>query len=110
MSKINKTIMTLAGLLLIVAAALKFHEMIATCVPSWQDNPTGFWESYEFFLIQIPLEFALGVWMVCGLFRKGAWIAGTHCWPGLNPAAVLDRSPWTPKLPCSRWTFRSFCY
>jgi hypothetical protein len=76
----NKIIMTLAGLLLIVAAGLKFYEMIDTCVPSWRDNPTGFWESYEFFLIQIPLEFALGVWMVSGLFRKAAWIAGTLCY------------------------------
>ena len=77
MRVLNKLIMTLAGWLLIVAAALKFQEMIDTCVPSWRENPTGFWESYEFFLIQIPLEFALGVWMVSGLFRKAAWLAGT---------------------------------
>ncbi|MCI0499173.1 MAG: hypothetical protein L0Y36_05785 [Planctomycetales bacterium] len=73
----NKIIMILAGLLLMVAAVLKFHEMLSICVPSWQTNKTGFWESYEFLLIQIPLEFALGVWMVSGLFRKAAWIAGT---------------------------------
>lgn len=73
----NKIIMTLAGLLLIVAAILKFHELLTVCIPSWRTNPLGFWESYEFFLIQIPLEFALGVWMVSGLFRKAAWIAGT---------------------------------
>ena len=82
MKIINKIIMTLAGLLLIVAAGLKFHEMVATCVPSWQDNPMGFWESYEFFLIQIPLEFALGVWLVSGLFRKAASIAGTLAYFG----------------------------
>jgi hypothetical protein len=80
MRTLNKIIMTLAGLLLIVAAGLKFAEMTGTCVPSLRDNPTGFWESYSFFLIQIPLEFALGVWMVCGLFRKAAWVAGTLCY------------------------------
>jgi hypothetical protein len=80
MRTINKIIMTVAGLLLIVAAGLKFAEMVGTCVPSWRDNPTGFWESYEFLLIQIPLEFALGVWMVSGLFRKAAWIASTLCY------------------------------
>jgi hypothetical protein len=69
--------MILAGSLLIVAAILKFHEMLTVCIPSWTDNKYGFWESYEFFLVQIPLEFALGVWMVSGLFRKAAWIAGT---------------------------------
>lgn len=78
----NKIIMTLAGLLLIVAAGLKCFQLIDTCVPSWRDNPTGFWESYEFFLIQIPLEFALGIWMVSGLFRKAAWIAGTLAYLG----------------------------
>ena len=80
MRTLNKIIMTVAGLLLIIAAGLKFYEMVDTCVPSWRDNPTGFWESYAFFLIQIPLEFALGVWMVSGLFRKAAWIAGTLCY------------------------------
>ena len=77
MRSINKLIMTVAGLLLIVAAAMKMQQLLASCVPSWQTNPLGFWESYEFFLIQIPLEFALGVWMASGLFRKAAWIAGT---------------------------------
>ena len=98
MRKMNIFFMTLAGLLLIVASILKFQEMLTTCVPSWdvkaalwlqeaqkageimpvwKANLLGFWESYEFLLIQIPLEFALGVWMVSGLFRKAAWIAGT---------------------------------
>lgn len=74
--------MTLAGLLLMFAAVMKFHEMLTICVPSWQTNKLGFWESYEFLLIQIPLEFALGVWMVSGLFRKAAWIAGTLAYFG----------------------------
>jgi hypothetical protein len=82
MRMINKVVMTLAGLLLIVGSVLKFHEMLSICVPSWKENPTGFWESYEFLLILIPLEFALGVWLVCGLFRKAAWIAGTLAYFG----------------------------
>lgn len=82
MRKVNVVVMTVAGLLLIVASILKFAEMLAICIPSWVDNKYGFWESYEFFLIQIPLEFALGVWMVSGLFRKAAWIAGTLAYLG----------------------------
>jgi len=99
----NKIVMGLAGLLLIAATVLKFHEMLSICIPSWgvqaeiifskaqeagqqmprwEANVRGFWESYEFFLIQIPLEFALGVWLVCGLFRKAAWLAGTLCYLG----------------------------
>ncbi|MHC5116889.1 MAG: MauE/DoxX family redox-associated membrane protein [Planctomycetota bacterium] len=82
MRSINKIVMTLAGLLLIVATVLKFQEMLSICIPSWQVNKLGFWESYEFFLIQIPLEFALGVWLVSGLFRKAAWSAGLVCYLG----------------------------
>jgi hypothetical protein len=82
MRSINKIVMTLAGLLLIVATVLKFQEMLSICIPSWQVNKLGFWESYEFFLIQIPLEFALGVWLVSGLFRKAAWLAGLVCYLG----------------------------
>ncbi|MHC5185436.1 MAG: MauE/DoxX family redox-associated membrane protein [Planctomycetota bacterium] len=78
----NKIVMTLAGLLLIVATVLKFQEMLSICIPSWQVNKLGFWESYEFFLIQIPLEFALGVWLVSGLFRKAAWGASLVCYLG----------------------------
>ncbi len=82
MRKINLLIMSLAGLLLMAAACLKAHEVMNVGIPSWKTNPTGFWESYEFFLIQIPLEFALGAWMVCGLFRKAAWLAGTLAYFG----------------------------
>lgn len=103
MRKMNMTVMTLAGLLLMVATVLKIHEVMNVAIPSWEvkasllmdksleegtsmpqwkANLMGFWESYEFFLIQIPLEFALGAWMVCGLFRKAAWLAGAVCYFG----------------------------
>jgi len=36
----------------------------------------GFWESWEFFVIQIPLELGLGIWLLCGLFRKAGWLLG----------------------------------
>ncbi|HSV26527.1 MAG TPA: MauE/DoxX family redox-associated membrane protein [Sedimentisphaerales bacterium] len=75
MRKINAIVMTLAGLLLTVASILKAHELLVVYYPSWRDK--GVWESWEFFLVLIPLQFALGVWMVSGLFRKAAWLAGT---------------------------------
>lgn len=75
MKRANVIVMTLAGGLLAVAALLKFHEMLTSCaILPWKEH--GIWESYEFFLVQIPLEFALGIWMISGLFRKAAWAAG----------------------------------
>jgi len=76
----NKIVMTLAGLLLVVAAVLKFQEMLIICKPSWGEQ--GIWEAYEFFLVQIPLELCLGLWLVSGLFRKAAWLVGTLAYFG----------------------------
>jgi hypothetical protein len=70
----NKIVMTLGGLVLIIAAVLKAHELLFVCIPGWKEH--GIWESYEFTLLQIPLELCLGIWLVSGLFRKAAWLAG----------------------------------
>lgn len=82
MRKMNVIIMTLAGLLLMIASVLTAIEVMNVGIPSWKTNPTGFWESYEFLLIQIPVEFSLGAWMISGLFRKASWIAGTLAYFG----------------------------
>lgn len=74
MKKINVAVMTLAGLLLVAAAILKAHEVLNVYFFSWHEK--GIWNSWEMMLVQIPAEFALGVWMVSGLFRKAAWLAG----------------------------------
>jgi thiol-disulfide isomerase/thioredoxin len=63
--------MVVAGLVLIVATVLKIHQLLTEPIII-----KGFWESWEFFLIQIPLELGLGIWLVCGLFRKAAWVVG----------------------------------
>lgn len=65
----NQIITVVTGLVLIVAAVLKIHQLLTEPIIS-----KGFWESWEFFLIQIPLELGLGIWLVCGLFRKAAWM------------------------------------
>lgn len=69
--------MTIAGLLLIVASILKAHEILTEPVMS-----KGFWESWLFFVIQIPLELGLGIWLVSGLFRKAAWLLATISFAG----------------------------
>jgi thiol-disulfide isomerase/thioredoxin len=77
MKTVNKIVMAIAGMFLIVAAALKSHQILTEPVIS-----KGFWESWAFFVIQIPLEFGLGIWLVCGLFRKVAWLLGTIAFGG----------------------------
>jgi hypothetical protein len=76
----NKIVMTLAGLVLIAASILKIHEMLVVCIPGWREH--GVWESWEFTLLQIPIELCLGLWLISGLFRKAAWLAGTLAYCG----------------------------
>ncbi len=71
MKTLNRIVMTLAGLLLIVASVLKAHQMLTEPIVS-----KGLWESWVFFLIAVPLELGLGVWLVSGLFRKAGWLLG----------------------------------
>jgi len=69
MKTANKIVMTATGLVLIIAALLKTHQLLTEPILS-----TGFWESWLFFVIQIPLELGLGIWLASGLFRKAAWL------------------------------------
>lgn len=77
MKKTNIIVMWIAGLFLIGASVLKIQQLVTEPVIS-----KGFWESWEFFLIQIPLELGLGIWLVCGLFRKAGWLLGLIAFGG----------------------------
>lgn len=65
----NHIITVVTGLVLIVTASLKIHQLLTEPIIS-----KGFWESWLFFVVQIPLELGLGIWLVSGLFRKAAWM------------------------------------
>lgn len=69
--------MWITGIVLIVASALKIQQLLTEPIIS-----KGFWESWEFFLIQIPLELGLGIWLVCGLFKKAGWLLGLIAFGG----------------------------
>lgn len=69
MKKANIIVMWIAGIVLLVATALKIHQLLTEPIIS-----KSFWESWEFFLIQIPLELGLGIWLISGLFRKAGWL------------------------------------
>ncbi len=69
MKKANIIVMWITGIVLLVASALKIHQLLTEPIIS-----KTFWESWEFFLIQIPLEAGLGIWLISGLFRKAGWL------------------------------------
>jgi thiol-disulfide isomerase/thioredoxin len=71
MKTANKIVMTIGGLILLIASILKINQLLTEPIMS-----KGFWESWEFFLIQIPLELGLAIWLLSGLFRKASWLIG----------------------------------
>jgi thiol-disulfide isomerase/thioredoxin len=77
MKKANIIVMWVAGMVLLAATALKIHQLLTEPIIS-----KGFWESWEFFLIQIPLELGLGIWLISGLFRKAGWLLGLIAFGG----------------------------
>jgi hypothetical protein len=77
MKSANKTIMAVVAAFFIVAAALKSKQILTEPILT-----KGFWESWLFLVIQIPLEFGLGIWLLCGLFRKVAWMLATLAFAG----------------------------
>jgi hypothetical protein len=64
---------------------LKIHQLLTEPIIS-----KGFWESWLFFVIQIPLELGLGIWLVSGLFRKAAWMIAVLAF-GLFIAVTLQK-------------------
>ena len=77
MKTANKIVMFIAGAVLIVASVLKVHQLLTEPIIS-----TGLWESWLFFVIQIPLELGLGIWLVSGLFRKAGWLLSLIAFAG----------------------------
>ena len=61
--------MTVVGIILLAGTILKIPQLLTEPILS-----DGFWESWVFFVIQIPLELGLAIWLLSGLFRKAGWL------------------------------------
>ncbi|MCX5647508.1 MAG: DUF1573 domain-containing protein [Planctomycetota bacterium] len=65
---------TALGLLLLVAAALKTHQLATEPVPG-----EGLLSSRGFQIVWVEGEILLGLWLVSGLARRAAWAAALAC-------------------------------
>lgn len=66
---LNRMVMAVASAVLLFAAVTKYWMVMTEPV-----LPVRFWESREFYIIHIFLITGLAIWLVCGLFRKAAWL------------------------------------
>ncbi len=71
MKTTNRIVTAVAGGMLIIASVLKSYQLLTEPIIT-----PSFWESWAFFVMQIPLELGLGIWLLSGLFRKAAWLVG----------------------------------
>ncbi len=96
------------GVLLLTAAVLKGHELLT--VPMANND---LWSWRPFLIFQVEFELAWGLWLVSGLFKRLAWLAGVLCfalfccitlYKGLTGAAscggfgTVHVSPWVTLL------------
>ncbi len=75
----NRIVMTITSLVFIFAVTFKIKQLLTEPIIS-----TGFWQSREFYIIQVVLELGLAIWLICGIFRKFAWLIATIGFAGFS--------------------------
>ena len=74
MTRTGSIILKLLGLLLIVAAALKWHQLYTAPVPG-----NTIWTYRPFLIAQFTGELAFGLWLISPYLRKPAWLMALLC-------------------------------
>ena len=73
-NRISGVVLKVLGAILLAAAALKGYQLLSEPVAN-----TNIWTYRPFLILQVELELAMGIWLLCGLFKKAAWLAGLAC-------------------------------
>jgi hypothetical protein len=73
-SAANNILLRLLGILLLVSAGLKGHELLT--VPAAGADLRS---NRRFLIFQVELELALGIWLLSGVFKRAAWLAALGC-------------------------------
>lgn len=73
-TRISGIVLRVLGAVLLIAAALKGYQLLSEPVAN-----TNIWTYRPFLILQVELELAMGVWLLCGLFRKVAWVVVLAC-------------------------------
>jgi len=74
MKSASNIVLKILGVLLIVAAVLKGHELLTVPVAG-----RSIWTSRGFLIVQIELELALGLWIVSGIAKRAVWWVVVGC-------------------------------
>ena len=74
MKTANDIVLKALGALLIVAGALKGWQLLTEPVAN-----NSIWSYRPFLILTVDFELALGIWLLCGLFKKAAWLVALIC-------------------------------
>lgn len=70
----SNAVLKVLGILLLVAAVLKGWQLLTEPVAN-----SDIWSYRPFLILTVELELALAIWLLSGVFRKAAWLAGLLC-------------------------------
>jgi uncharacterized membrane protein YphA (DoxX/SURF4 family) len=102
LGRVGGLILRLVGALLLITAGLKGYQAVTE--PMAGDN---IWTNRNFLILTVELELAMGIWLVSGLFKKLAWLAGVFAFVGstLTQGTNCPNNGDNPNV-CIRWAGR----
>jgi len=74
MGKLSNIVLRILGMLLLTAAVLKGWQLLTEPVAN-----SDIWSYRPFLILTVEFELALAIWLLSGLLKKAAWLAGLLC-------------------------------
>jgi thiol-disulfide isomerase/thioredoxin len=74
MSKAADLVLKILGVVLLVSAVLKGHQLLTQPLP---DNDIWSWRL--FLIFQVEFELVLSIWLLSSIFKKAAWLVSLLC-------------------------------
>jgi hypothetical protein len=79
LGRVGSLILRSVGALLLVTAGLKGYQAVTEPMAG-----SDIWTSRNFLILMVEFELAMGIWLVSGLFKKLAWLAGVFAFVGFS--------------------------
>jgi thiol-disulfide isomerase/thioredoxin len=79
MKAASNIVLKLLGMLLLTAAVLKGWQLLTEPVAN-----SNIWSYRPFLILTVEFELALAIWLLSGLFKKAAWLAGLLCFSAFS--------------------------
>ncbi len=79
MRKASNIVVKILAIVLLAAAVLKGWQLLTE--PTANNN---IWSYRPFLILTVEFELALAIWLLSGLFKKAAWLAGFMCFSAFS--------------------------